>query len=59
MKYQIINTTDKQFLGEIIDDKINPIRIRDSEIYFDKIITTEIGKNFVNSNYIIETIKTK
>lgn len=57
MKYQIINTTDKKFIGEIIDDNIYPIIINDFEMHFDKVITTSEGKIFANSNYVIETIK--
>lgn len=57
MKVQIVNTTDKKFIGYIFDDKDNPIELGGAEVYVDKKIVSGDTIIFANSNYIIETIK--
>tara|TARA_R110000772_G_scaffold8737_2_gene28943 strand:- start:18654 stop:18836 length:183 start_codon:yes stop_codon:yes gene_type:complete len=59
MKMRIVSTTDGQHLGFVFQHTANPIKLKGGiEVAVErKIILPNGGIRFVNSNYIIDTVK--
>ncbi len=59
MKYRITATTDRQHLGYVFDHKANPILLSNGiKVPVERtIVLPNNGMRFINSNYIIDSIK--
>tara|TARA_R110000803_G_scaffold4054_2_gene13880 strand:- start:8031 stop:8213 length:183 start_codon:yes stop_codon:yes gene_type:complete len=59
MKVRITDTTDRQHLGFVFDSNVNTIKLHGGiEVPVEKKMSLPSGgMRFINSNYIIDTVK--